>query len=144
MEQQPPTESLFELQVDYESGNYFKETARWSKFISIVAFCFIGFYSLFLLFAGTVLVNALSTYMSTVSMPGAVLVLVVIVVIAVFLFLCIQLYRFASMVKAGLTYNDQQRFNTGLRSLKNYFLVSSIISILSTIFSVLGFINGLF
>ena len=144
MEQQPSNEPLFELQVDYDSGNSFSETSKWAKFLSIVYFVCIGIAVLFTAFSSAIIIQALATIMPELASVGGVIVGGVILALIIFTYLTILLYRFATQVKQGILNRDQALFNDGVKNLKNYFLIYGVFSLLMLVLNLVGFIGKLF
>lgn len=144
MEQQPSNEPLFELQVDYESGNSFSETSKWAKFLSIVYFVCIALCVLFTAFASALIIQALATIMPELASVGGVVVGIIIIALIIFTYLTILMYRFATQVKQGILNRDQAIFNEGVKNLKNYFLIYGIFTLLALVLNVVGFIGKLF
>jgi len=146
MEQQPSNEPLFELQVDYDSGNRFNEATKWAKFITIICFIGIGFGVLMLAVSSAVLVQGFGTYMQMpgVEASGGIVITVIIIVLILFTYISILLYRFATLVKKGIQNQDQAVFNEGLMNLKNYFLINGIFALLGIVVNVVGFLGKLF
>lgn len=138
MEQQhpPENESLFELQVDYESGNRFREASKWGRFIAVVLFICIGLFLLVLTFASAALIQGLSATYPGVATLGGVFIAALFIIAAVYVYITIQLFRFAALVKEGIERQDQATFNNALKSLRNYFIASGIVSLLVIIWSV--------
>lgn len=132
MEQNAPN-SLFDLQVDYDSGNFLKEASKWTKFISIVAFICLGLLLLALLFGGSAMMMSMSTVMPGLAALGGLLMIPILIGVAITVFLVIQLYLFATLTRRGIEQQDQFSFNRGLKALRNYFVVYGVLSILSLI-----------
>ncbi len=59
MEQQNP--SIFELQLDPQSFTYFREAAKWARFIAIIGFIFCGLMVLVGLFAGSMMATMMGS-----------------------------------------------------------------------------------
>jgi hypothetical protein len=126
-----PQQSLIELNVDYDAGNILRETARWTKFISIVGIIGVALLLLCLLFAGTMI-----TTLSSRMLPGfegytGILISAVIIVVAILGLMVSLLYRFSTNIKKGIDTQDQELFNKGLSSLKIYFIISGVFAVLS-------------
>jgi hypothetical protein len=146
MDQNTP-DHLLDLQVDHESGAYFKEAAKWGNFIAIIYFICIGLFLLVLLFASAALLGTgdanlrygMENEFKAVELSPVATALRVVSVIAVFgLFVYggLMLYRFASRCREGVDRQDQLTFNMGLQALRNYFICTGIVAIL-------GFINDI-
>jgi hypothetical protein len=134
------------LQVDTAAGRQITDAGKWAKFISIVVFCFCGLALLGILLS--------SAYMASISRAlypflgeyanfgmGAVIAIFVIV-IAVMVFLYYLLFVFSQKAPEGVATEDAGTLNKGLRSLKLYFIISTIIAILFLLLSLMNFSNS--
>ena len=130
------SESLFDLQLDHEAGNHFRECSKWAKFLSIVYFVAVGIVLCVLLFAATALINAFQQFAPGFAGTGGFLVAVVIIALGIVLFTTVLLYRFATLTKEGIERQDQLIFNRGLQALKNYFIVYGVLTILGLVINV--------
>ncbi len=144
MEQQPSNEPLFQLQIDYDSGNMLEEATKWAKFLAIIYFVCIGIGVLFTAFSSALIIQALATVMPEFASVGGVIVGIIIIALIIFTFLTILMYRFATQVKQGILNRDQALFNEGVKNLKNYFLAYGIYALLMLVLNVVGFIGKLF
>jgi hypothetical protein len=136
MEQQSPDAPLFELQVDYDSGNRFKESSKWGRFIAIVIFICLGLFLLLLTFGSAALIQGMATTSPDIASNGGLVIGGLFIIAAVYVFIAIQLFRFASLVKEGIERQDQLTFNNALKSLRNYFMASGIVSLILIVWSV--------
>lgn len=144
MEQQPSNEPLFELQVDYDSGNRFKDAANWGRFIAIIIFICIGFFLLGLSFGASKIIELMSVSRPGIQNVAGLFIGTLFVLAAVYVYIVIQLYRFTILVKEGIERQDQTTFNNGLKALRNYFLVSGIVSLLMIVWTFYDTITNLF
>lgn len=115
---------LLEMHLDYDGGNTLQEAVRWSKFLSIVGICGIGF---LLLVIGIGTPIAIATYGQLMPEGIAIIGLVVVAVVVYFLVLgwaAIMLLRFSRLTRLGMEIQDQKTFNRGLKSLKIFFLIT--------------------
>jgi hypothetical protein len=124
-------EPLIDLDVDYDTKNILTETARWTKFISIVGIIGVGLLLLCLLFAGTMITTLTSKMMPGFESYTGILISAVIIVVAILGLMVSLLYRFSTLIKKGIETQDQDAFNRGLSSLKTYFIISGIFAVLS-------------
>jgi hypothetical protein len=147
MEQNNP-DSLFELQVDHESRNHFKETTKWTNFIAIIFFVCFGLMLLALLFAGSMLLSAPELPAGYEGLEGSTSGLIAVqMTLTIALIICliyggIMLLRFSSSCRRGVETQDQQSFNTGLKALRNYFILMGSLAILSILGDVLNIIQS--
>jgi hypothetical protein len=150
MEQNNP-DSLFELQVDHESRNHFKETTKWTNFIAIIYFICFGLLILGFMLAGSMLLNYGSSYSGadgaefrTTTAANATLQMILgIVMIAFFIYGGIMLLRFSSACRRGVETQDQMSFNFGLKALRNYFIAMGCVAVLGILDDVYTIINSI-
>ena len=113
--------NLFELQVDQSAMSYFKDAARWGRFLAIVGFIFCGLIVLFAILIGTLLSGVFNT-MGTSSAFGGVgagFISIVYIVIALLdFFPCLYLYNFAAKMRIALRNNDQEQLNVSIKNLR--------------------------
>jgi hypothetical protein len=133
MEQNKP-DSSFDLQVDHESRNAFKQSAKWSQFIAVIYIICFGF----LVIIGMVTVPALLQPDSALNnqfkeMQGAkpnTLTLLRVAALAIFMIYAgLMAVRFATYARRGVEMQDQQSFNHGLKGLRNYIIAGAIYAI---------------
>lgn len=142
--EQSNNDSLFELEIDQQTSVSFREASKWVQFITITSFVLMGLFLLVLIFAGTAFVSALQTTLPGIEAMGGVIITAMIIVIALASLLTIMLYRFGTLTKQGIQRQDQYLFNSGLKSLKYYFMVTGILGLIGVAFSILSTIGTLF
>jgi hypothetical protein len=129
-----------DLNIDGDVRQQFYETAKWTKFISIVMFIVCGFVLLIGVFGGALFLSAFrsigSRYGFLGDFGGAALILVVVVFVAVMGVVYYFLYNFSQKIKTALLTENTADLNAGLKSLKIFFIITTslaIISLLNTI-----------
>lgn len=133
MEQNNP-DPLFEMQVDHESRGHFKESAKWSNFISVIYFVCFGLLALVLLLAGPFMFS--QNYPADFEGPKVEqgspgFRIAQLLLLSVFLlYSAMMLLRFASACRRGVETQDQQSFNYGLKALRNYFIALGCMSLI--------------
>lgn len=129
MEQQ--TSDLFDLQVDQQSHIYLSETARWSRFLSIVGFVMCALIVLVAIFAGSIFSSFGSMFGGAMgAMGGASLTIIYLLIAVLYFFPCLYLYRFSSNMKIALASHDQTLLNTSFKNLKSCFRYLGILTII--------------
>lgn len=133
--EQNPGAPLLDFSVTPGMGSHLKETARWTRFLSIVSF--IG---LILLLIGMIAASSVLTPMISRLFPGVTgaavsgmifgLLGVALVIGGILIYL---LNRFSVTMKSAIDLNDHALFNKALRSLKTYFLIYGVFAILAFI-----------
>ena len=131
--------SIFELEVDNETRNSLYETAKWAKFLAIVAtVCLAVFVLLFIIF-GTRIGAAVSTLIpgGDALNAGAMIIIFVLIIVAILGALTYFLMKASSGIKLGIDTNNQEALNNGLNALRIYFIIYGILAILGTLSSLL-------
>jgi len=135
-------DSIFQFHLDYDGGNTLKEAVRWSSFCAIVFIVLLSLFVLLLLFVGSSIVATFSRFMPGIEglagLGAAILIVACLVGVGIATVLVYMLYRFSTMTRKGIEHQDQLAFSEGMKSLKNYFLISGIIAVLGLL---LNFIN---
>ena len=128
------------LQVDHEVRHQFLESAKWAKFIAITVFILflIGF--LILAISGTAIFNVLQSLDQfrrigsfTSGMSLVLLLSIVFVVFAIFGVVYYFLYNYSVKIKLALATDNTDTMNKALLSLKIFFIISGVFSILTLI-----------
>lgn len=145
-------QNLFDLRIDDESVRYLKETAKWGRFLSILAFIFIGFYILFFLFAallGSFSGEAMETMQGNAANPmgamfasGAGLAFMI-AYFALLLIPVVYMYRFSTRMRNALDRGDQVLVADAFGNLKSMFKFYGILTIILLGLVVLGFIGAI-
>ena len=130
--------SILEFNLDYDGGNILRETVKWSRFLSIVGFVGIGLFILVVLGMGATLMALWSRALPGIEGWAGLILVAVIIMLLIFGLLTFMLFRFSSMVRKGIESQDQALFNQGLKSLKVYFLITGIFTVLGLLFNVLS------
>lgn len=134
--EQHSNEPLFDLQLDHEAGNHFRESSKWAKFLSIVYFVGLGIIAFVLIFAAAAVTDAFQRLAPEFTGAGGILIALMVVGLGIVFFTTILLFRFATLTKEGIERQDQVIFNKGLQALKNYFMIYGVLTILGLLFSV--------
>lgn len=125
------------LQMEGASGVNWKEAGNWAKAIGITFFVGMGIVVLALLIV--IFSNQASSVFY--SMLGdnykAAIVVTLVLIVVVITLLAINLIRFGSGMNTAINNTDQTFFEKSLSGLKNYFIVSGILSILGLLYSIL-------
>ena len=133
--------SLFEFNVDENSGREMLELSKWSKLFAILVFSLIGLAILAIGAVWNTLAEKFSEETGSSSTILAVtLAITGLVIIAIGGLMMFFLIRSSNRIKAGITGHDQFLFNGGLNDLKTYFAflgVFGILSLLSSLTSLL-------
>src|SRR5579872_3309192 len=121
---------LLGMSLDYDGGNTLHEAARWSRLQSVWSMISGGLLLLAILIGGPIWVynhaDGSPAGLGTVELAFMAIALF----IAAALVAAVFLLRFTSQARKGILTQDQTTFNRGLKSLKIYFVIGAILSIL--------------
>lgn len=129
-----------DLEIDSNVHQQLNDAGKWTRFISIVMFVASGLILLFGVIGGAALSNVFRNLGSGYSVLGdfdggifiAIVAFVAIVLAVVYYFL----FDFSNKIKTALLSENIGEFNKGLRSLKTFFIITTIFAIISLLSSV--------
>lgn len=128
------------LQVDHEVRQQFQESAKWAKFISISAFVIFGIVLIAFGFGGSAMVaqmKNLETFSEFDSLGNGlgfgIILTILLVVFAIIGVVYYFLYNYAAKIKLALSTDNTETLNKGLLSLKIFFIITAVFSIITLI-----------
>ncbi len=123
-----------QLTVTPQASGYLHETSRWSKFLAILGFCFIGLMVLGGLFAGTLF----ATLGDTMPYPGLISVIYIAMALLYF-FPVFYLFRFSNQIRVALHTKDTRTLEGALENLKSHYkFIGILMIILLSIYILIG------
>ncbi len=125
--------NLFELQLDQPSINYLNEASRWSRFLAILGFIYIGLLLLFAIIFGSIgnsLMQGTGSESELPKLSGVFICFLLILVAAVLLVPVLYLFNFSSKMRRALRNNDQMVLADALKNLKSFFKFYGILAII--------------
>lgn len=138
-------DSFLQFHLDYDGGNTLKEAVRWSRFCAIVGIILLSLCVLLVVFLGSAIVSALSRFMPAIeglaSLGAAILIVACLVGFGIGGVLVYMLYQFSTLTRKGIEHQDQTAFSEGMKNLKNYFLISGIIAVISLLFNFVNIVK---
>lgn len=148
MENQGSSLSLFDVEIDTYAQNHLNTISRWGKFIAVTGFIVLGLCILLIITLGQRIILALrqlfgdlGTDSGDVSSILWVLVAVIIVYIALYAAWCYFLLRASTLFKKGLITRNSNDISEGFSALKNLFVVSIVVALLSILSTLYGMLN---
>jgi hypothetical protein len=125
--------NLFELQLDQPSINYLNEASRWSRFLSILGFVYIGLLLIVGILFGS-FGNSLMSGTGDSELPmrfSGVFFSFIFILMALVLFIpVLYLFNFSSKTRRALRNNDQHVLTEALKNLKSFFKFYGILAII--------------
>jgi hypothetical protein len=140
--------TTFGIETDGEVQQSLQEGAKWAKFIAICMFVCAAMLVIVVSIGGPLLFRVFSQFNSGITALGAIssqtfLLMAIIVVGLGIVVIYYFLYAFATKIKAALLSQDKAVLNLGIKNLKIFFIITSIISIIGLLGSVTTIFNFL-
>lgn len=125
-------QSLFDSSMDHVTQEHLQSVSKWTRFISITGFVALGLVLITLLVAGSQLAGQLSTLsgFGGMDIAGAMIAIVIIVMLIIGLWIYF-LFKASNLLSSGLQNRDSAMLAEGFRSMKTYFIISFVLSVLS-------------
>lgn len=117
------------LEINENNSGFLLETAKWTRFLSIVGFVGIGILILFGLLGGTFMANMTS------SMPGGTpvspffLTILYLIMAAIYFAPVYYLWQFSAKLKTAITSASQYDLDSALEYLKSHYKYVGIVTI---------------
>jgi hypothetical protein len=121
------------MEVDDQAKLTFLEMARWTQFLAIIGFIFLGLMVLGGIGMGLVLSNTsgYSNQLGVLAGIGGIGIMMLYVLMAAVMFYpTYALLKYSTCIKAAMHQNDKQKFNEAIVHLKNVFRFYGIITII--------------
>ncbi|MCB9034458.1 MAG: hypothetical protein H6553_11520 [Chitinophagales bacterium] len=141
------------LQLNEQAKSYLMITCKWSKFLAIIGFVYIGIFCLIGAFAGSFFKQAMNGMSGISPLPfnPNILGIIYILLAALIFYPVVKLYKFSKIGLAALASNNSHLIEESLSNLKSFFkfqgvLVAIVIGFyfLIMVVSLLGGIAGSF
>jgi hypothetical protein len=135
-----------DLEIDYEAKQSLTNAAYWAKFISIFIFSCSALIILLLVVASSAFTNGFKRGFGQAlgifeAFNGGALLAVFFVVLLLIAVVYYFLYNFGVKVKAAMLTDNVEQLNSGLSSLKIYFIIMGVFGILGIVTSLYAFVN---
>jgi len=125
--------------LNEKSKQFLSETAKWTKFISIIGFIGIGLMVIASLFMGTYM----SGFGGQSPFPPILITIVYIAMAALYSFPVLYLYRFSDKMKNALANEDEDGYTSAFENLKSHYKVIGILTAVFLGLYVLSILFGL-
>ena len=117
-----------QINIPAQSINDLLETGKWTKFLSIMGFIFVGFMVIAAFFMGTIL-SGISGEESTMPIPGFMVGFIYLVMAGLYFFPVLYLFKFSTNIKKALSSNDYKGFNLAISNLKSHYKFIGILTV---------------
>jgi hypothetical protein len=135
--------SNLDLQVDQPVQEKLYESTKWARFIAIVMFIAAGLLLIAGLLGGSALLTALQRmgreYDMLMGAAGPLMIVVVVLAVALIVTVYYFLFNYADKIKKALVTEDRRQLAGGIKSLKVFFIITTVLSALSLLNSIINF-----
>ncbi len=118
-----------QINIPAQSINDLLETGKWTKFLSILGFVFVGFMVIAAFFMGTIL-SGIGGEESAMPFPGFMFGILYLFLAGVYFFPILYLFKFSTNIKKALTTNDSKGFNLAISNLKSHYKFIGILTVI--------------
>ena len=125
-----PAGSSSNLGLSPESLGFLNETRKWTHFLSILGFIFVGLIAIFSLFIGSFLDTFNSSMGGGLPFPSIIITIVYFAFALLYFVPTIYLFRFSARLKGALVTNDPVLLTEAFGNLKSLFKFWGIFSII--------------
>lgn len=135
MESYNQSQDIFNLVIDEQAKGQLLETARWTKFISIIGFVVLGLLILvgFAIGMGMPIFNSMSEFGDTPGLArslGIGMMFIYLVMALLYFFPVFYLYKYSTLIKPSILHGNQEQFNLALSYQKRMFKFIGVLMII--------------
>lgn len=142
---QPAERSIFNsIEVDPSIKSNLAEAAKWAKFLGILGLIVLGLMflgGLFVMVAGSSMLSQ-SPELRALPFGGAVIGIIYIIMGIIYIYPTWAMYKFGTLIRAGVQNDNQAKFSEGVVYLKRFFKFVGILTLIIIGLYVLIFIAG--
>lgn len=127
------------IEIDQETLNNLNTTRKWTMFLAIIGFIFLGLFIVIGVITGTFL-SAFNSGATSMGFPESLLAVIFIILAIVYFFPVLFLFRFSKLTAHAVQTLDKQVLHKAFRNLKSYFVYIGVLIIIVLIFYIVGLI----
>lgn len=129
------------LKIDSEARQHLSDSSKWGKFISITVFIFCSIMLLFAIVGSSAIKEMLNRMTpGNMSFLGeysfGIIIGIIVFAVVIMSFVYYFLFNYSVKMKSTLLTEDVDTFNKGLASLKIFFIITTILSIITLLNSI--------
>jgi len=139
-------QGIFNLSIDEEAKAHLLETAKWTKFIAIIGFVFLGLLMLLGLFMGFGLSSLTAIYGGDSGLGGSFgvgMMAIYFVIALLYFFPIYYLYKYSMLIKPAIHSGNQEQFNLALSYQRRMFKFIGIMFLIVLGLYALMFVVGI-
>ncbi len=126
MENSPETKTL---EISPSSLNHLNSTRKWTMFLSVLGFIFLGLLIIFGLVTSTFL-SAFKSREVNLGIPESMFIIVFIVVAAIYFFPVFYLFRFSRYMRDAIQMRNREKLDKAFKNLRIYFTYTGVLVII--------------
>ncbi|WP_439129353.1 DUF5362 family protein [Polaribacter sp.] len=142
-----PITQLEQLTLNNASRNFLKETAKWTYFLSIVGFVFLGLMVIFSFFAGALFSSLPNSEIMPIDF-GPVMTVTYLILALIYFFPILYLFKFSTKMKIALQSKSDEDLAVAFENLKSHYKFVGVFTIIIisiyVLFFLLAIVGGIF
>ena len=121
------------LELTKQSLSYLNETRKWTMFLAILGFVFLGIMVIFSL-SFSAIFSSFSGEQAELPFPGFLIGFIYLILAGVYFFPILYLYKFSSFIKDGILNSSSDQINLAFQNLKSHYKFMGILVIVMLAF----------
>lgn len=121
------------LELTNRSLSYLNETRKWTMFLAILGFVFLGIMVIFSL-SFSAIFSSISGEEAKLPFPGFLIGFIYLILAVVYFFPILYLYKFSSFIKDGILNSSSDQLDLAFQNLKSHYKFMSILFIVMLAF----------
>jgi MFS family permease len=127
------------IEIGQETMNKLNTTRKWTMFLAIIGFIFLGLFIVIGVIAGTFL-SAFNSGKADLGIPESLMFVIFLVLAVIYFFPVLFLFRFSKHTAHAVQTLDKQELHKAFRNLKSYFVYIGVLIIIVLLFYVVALI----
>lgn len=137
------TQETPKMELQQEALNNLNETSKWTNFLAIMGFIFIGLMIVLGFFIGSIFSEMVENQ-PNMPFSGTVLGFIYLMMGLIYFFPVLYLYKFSTFTKKALMHHNTNDLNEAFKNLKSHYRFMGIITIVILSVYFFAFIIGIF
>ena len=117
------------IEIEPETLNNLNTTRKWTMFLSIIGFIFLGLFIVIGIITG-IFLSAFNSGVSNIGLPESLLVVIFIILILLYFFPVLFLFRFSKLMARAIQTLDKQILHKAFKNLKSFFVYIGVLLII--------------
>jgi len=134
-----PGIEIRKIEIEQETLKYLNTTRKWTMFLAIISFIFLGFFIVIGAMAGTFL-SAFNSGKTGPGIPESIMIAIFFVLAVIYFIPILFLFRFSKHTAKAVLNLDKQELRKALKNLKYYFAYLGVLIIIVLAFYVVALI----